>query len=134
MQARSDPSNSLHSDQVQARTFIDARPWNCVDFVSDVHLNPLEALTAQAFWTYLQNTPAQAVFILGDLFEVWIGDDVLSDTQASFERDSNSHFLHAWQQGLFAGPGVLQSLWTAGHARPMRLGTPRPALSFESRG
>ena len=30
-----------------------------------------------AWQNYMHNTRAQAVFILGDLFEVWVGDDVV---------------------------------------------------------
>ena len=59
--------------------------WACVDFISDIHLQPAEALTFQAWSDYLLHTTADAVFILGDLFEVWVGDDVLS-VQAGFEQ------------------------------------------------
>ena len=52
--------------------------WTCVDFISDLHLQPSEALTFQVWSDYLLHTAADAVFILGDLFEVWVGDDVLS--------------------------------------------------------
>ncbi len=58
--------------------------WLCIDFISDLHLQVSDPLTFQAWSTYLQNTTADAVFILGDLFEVWVGDDVLS-LQAGFE-------------------------------------------------
>ena len=53
--------------------------WRCVDFISDLHLQAAEPQTFDAWSTYLRGTPANAVFILGDLFEVWVGDDVLSD-------------------------------------------------------
>lgn len=33
---------------------------------------------------YLQATPADAIFLLGDIFEVWVGDDALQDP-GSFE-------------------------------------------------
>lgn len=59
--------------------------WTCVDFISDIHLQASDALTFQAWSDYLQHTAADAVFILGDLFEVWVGDDVLS-AQTSFEQ------------------------------------------------
>ncbi len=49
--------------------------WRTVDFISDLHLKPDEPATFDAWAHYLQNTPAQAVFMLGDLFEVWVGDD-----------------------------------------------------------
>ena len=59
--------------------------WRCVDFISDLHLQSSDPLTFQAWSTYLQHTQADAVFILGDLFEVWIGDDILS-VESGFER------------------------------------------------
>ena len=49
--------------------------WTAVDFVSDLHLGPALPRTFDAFARYLGGTPADAVFILGDLFEGWIGDD-----------------------------------------------------------
>ena len=49
--------------------------WRTIDFVSDLHLSPALPRTFDAFARLLRTTPADAVFILGDLFEVWIGDD-----------------------------------------------------------
>ena len=49
--------------------------WRSVDFVSDLHLSLDMPRTFDAFGHYLLNTRADAVFILGDLFEVWVGDD-----------------------------------------------------------
>ncbi len=51
--------------------------WRCVDFISDLHLQASEPLTFTAWRDYLATTCADAVFILGDLFEVWVGDDLL---------------------------------------------------------
>ena len=51
--------------------------WQAVDFISDLHLHASEPATFTAWQRYMQTTPADAVFILGDLFEVWVGDDVL---------------------------------------------------------
>lgn len=53
--------------------------WRAVDFISDVHLHSSEAATANAWRHYLQHTTCDALFILGDLFEVWIGDDMLDN-------------------------------------------------------
>jgi UDP-2,3-diacylglucosamine hydrolase len=64
---------------------IDAPPqWGCVDFISDLHLHAADTATFTAWSRYLHDTTADAVFILGDLFEVWVGDDATSDP-ASFE-------------------------------------------------
>lgn len=49
--------------------------WRTVDFISDLHLRPEEPQTFDAWARYLGATHADAVFILGDLFEVWVGDD-----------------------------------------------------------
>ena len=49
--------------------------WQVVDFISDLHLQASEPATAQAWEHYMVHTRADAVFILGDLFEVWVGDD-----------------------------------------------------------
>lgn len=60
----------------QALDRVSAPPhWHAVDFISDLHLHPGEPQTFGAWQRYLQYTAAQAVFILGDLFEVWVGDD-----------------------------------------------------------
>ena len=51
--------------------------WRTVDFISDLHLNADEPATFTAWQAYLRDTPADAVFMLGDLFEVWVGDDAV---------------------------------------------------------
>ena len=64
---------------------IDAPPqWGCVDFISDLHLQASDTATFDAWSRYMHGTQADAVFILGDLFEVWVGDDTASDP-SSFE-------------------------------------------------
>lgn len=61
--------------------------WQHVDFISDLHLQASEPLTFQAWQAYMGRTRADAVFILGDLFEVWVGDDAASAGMAGgFER------------------------------------------------
>ncbi|MDE1950655.1 MAG: metallophosphoesterase, partial [Burkholderiales bacterium] len=49
--------------------------WRAIDFISDLHLSAALPRTFAAWAAHLRSTPADAVFILGDLFEVWIGDD-----------------------------------------------------------
>ena len=58
--------------------------WRAVDFVSDLHLKPDEPGTFEAWIDYLRRTSADALFILGDLFEAWVGDD--SAVPGSFEQ------------------------------------------------
>lgn len=52
--------------------------WRVIDFISDLHLQAAEPETFAAWQRYLVTTRADAVFILGDLFEVWVGDDATS--------------------------------------------------------
>ncbi|MBK9394751.1 MAG: UDP-2,3-diacylglucosamine diphosphatase [Uliginosibacterium sp.] len=49
-------------------------------FISDLHLCPEQPETARAFQAYLHGPAADAsdLWILGDLFEYWTGDDDLS--------------------------------------------------------
>lgn len=49
--------------------------WRAVDFISDLHLSAKLPGTFEAFRRHLDETPADAVLILGDLFEAWVGDD-----------------------------------------------------------
>lgn len=49
-----------------------------MDFISDLHLHAGDPDTFSVWRHYLQRTSAQAVFVLGDLFDVWIGDDILA--------------------------------------------------------
>ncbi|WP_028216939.1 UDP-2,3-diacylglucosamine diphosphatase [Paraburkholderia oxyphila] len=55
-----------------------ARPFF---FISDLHLSEAIPRTVAAFEHFINVTADQAdsVFILGDLFEYWIGDDMLAD-------------------------------------------------------
>jgi UDP-2,3-diacylglucosamine hydrolase len=46
---------------------------------SDIHLSENNPATALAFYDFLEDASQQAsaLFILGDLFDVWVGDDVI---------------------------------------------------------
>ncbi|WP_332748091.1 UDP-2,3-diacylglucosamine diphosphatase [Hydrogenophaga sp.] len=62
--------------------------WQAVEFISDLHLQPGEPKTLEVWRAFLQRPAherADALFILGDLFEVWVGDDVL-DSSASTDQ------------------------------------------------
>lgn len=53
-------------------------------FISDLHLHPARPATLRAFAQFLQNhTHCERLFILGDLFDVWVGDDDDSDIAQS---------------------------------------------------
>jgi UDP-2,3-diacylglucosamine hydrolase len=57
--------------------------WRAIDFISDLHLCAAMPRTFDAFASHLRHTQAGAVFILGDLFELWVGDDM---RQRPFEQ------------------------------------------------
>ncbi len=51
--------------------------------ISDLHLCAQRPAVTQAFlhWLRTEVAHAEALYILGDFFEVWVGDDVLDDPQ-----------------------------------------------------
>lgn len=95
--------------------------WRTLEFISDVHLQAAEPATARMWAHYLSQTRADAVFILGDLFEAWIGDDLLGadDPAADFARhcvqalQATSRrcalfFMHG-NRDFLAGPALMQA-------------------------
>ncbi len=63
--------------------------WRVVDFISDLHLHAGDGATFAAWKSYLLQSTAQAVFMLGDLFEVWVGDDMLDSDAGPAHADEN---------------------------------------------
>ncbi|MBC3906406.1 UDP-2,3-diacylglucosamine diphosphatase [Undibacterium umbellatum] len=59
-----------------------AQPELVALFVSDTHLNTTLPLTTAAFLSFLdkQATQAKSLYLLGDLFEYWVGDDNINDS------------------------------------------------------
>jgi UDP-2,3-diacylglucosamine hydrolase len=55
--------------------FVAPAGWTRIDVISDLHLAADMPRTFAAWATWLRATPADAVFILGDLFDAWVGDD-----------------------------------------------------------
>jgi UDP-2,3-diacylglucosamine hydrolase len=49
--------------------------WQAVDFISDLHLGDDTPRTFAAWEAQLLDTPADAVVMLGDWLEMWVGDD-----------------------------------------------------------
>jgi UDP-2,3-diacylglucosamine hydrolase len=95
--------------------------WRTVDFISDLHLQASDRATFTAWQHYLESTPADAVFILGDLFEVWVGDDAIGEdlharppalTRAARRRWANAagrlalFFMHG-NRDFLVGQGLM---------------------------
>jgi UDP-2,3-diacylglucosamine hydrolase len=66
-----------------------SQSWATVDFISDLHLSESEPATFAAWQRYMSSTTASAVFILGDLFEVWVGDDSIRADISTQSSDLN---------------------------------------------
>jgi UDP-2,3-diacylglucosamine hydrolase len=89
--------------------------WRAVDFISDLHLCETMPATFAAWAQHLQHTTADAVFMLGDLFEVWVGDDA---RHRPFERrcveamaEAASHRMLGFMAGnrdFLVGPALLK--------------------------
>jgi UDP-2,3-diacylglucosamine hydrolase len=59
--------------------------WARVDFISDLHLHEGASATFELWRRYMAGVQADALFILGDLFEAWVGDDIAA--APGFEAD-----------------------------------------------
>ena len=84
-------------------------------FISDLHLDPARPAVTRALAAFLLSTThCDALYILGDLFESWIGDDddaalaqeVAPCCSASAQRARAVHY--AGQSGFSAGRRFLQ--------------------------
>lgn len=93
-----------------AQVVIAEPSWQVLDFISDLHLQANDVNTFQAFEHYLKQTPADALFILGDLFEVWVGDDLLHATGTSEAR-----FIQRCQQLLLAATSRMRIYFLHGN-------------------
>lgn len=73
--------------------------WRAIDLLSDVHLHASQPATFEAWRNHLLHTPADAVLMLGDLFEVWVGDDA---RHAGFEAQCAAVLREAAQRRWLA--------------------------------
>jgi len=69
--------------------------WRSIDFISDLHLSSSTPATSAALQSHLRHTTADAVFLLGDVFEVWVGDDSRAD---AFEAEITAMLADAAAQ------------------------------------
>ena len=112
-------------------TFAAPATWRAIDFISDLHLAAYTPRTFDAWAAHLGNTSADAVFILGDLFEVWIGDDLAeSDFEARVvavlktAAERRAIAFMAGNRDFLVGDAMLESLGV------MRLRDPTLLLAF----
>jgi len=57
-------------------------------FISDLHLRPIRPATTQRFLNFLEHRAAgvESLYILGDLFDAWVGDDDPSPPNNAVKR------------------------------------------------
>jgi UDP-2,3-diacylglucosamine hydrolase len=99
--------------------------WRTIDLLSDVHLSADMPRTFDVWARHLLETPADAVLMLGDLFEVWVGDD---SRHEGFEREcadvlsrASARRTLAFMPGnrdFLVGPGLLAQCGVKGLADP----------------
>ena len=91
--------------------------WRTADVISDLHLQASDPATFAAWRAYMGAATADAVFILGDLFEVWVGDDAAD--APGFEADCAAvlqataarlpvFFMHG-NRDFLVGPGLMRA-------------------------
>lgn len=87
-------------------------------FISDLHLSPERPEVTRAFLYFLEQhaSSAKALFVLGDLFEAWIGDDDTCPTgtqvQQAFKQLTDQGvalFIQHGNRDFFIGKRFLQA-------------------------
>jgi UDP-2,3-diacylglucosamine hydrolase len=88
-------------------------------FISDLHLQASHPSTAQAFFDFLAGPAihAESLYLLGDIFEYWAGDDDLetpfnADVAAALHRLADAGVKVYWMAGnrdFLAGQGFAQA-------------------------
>ena len=89
--------------------------WQAVDLISDLHLQAAEPGTFEAWAAHMRSTPADAVLLLGDVFEVWVGDDAVAHDPflqacAAVLRQASQRMTVGFMPGnrdFLVGPGFL---------------------------
>lgn len=87
MRASNGEKASILPDPGQAALLEQARPYNAgmtTLFISDLHLDPARPDITRLFGEFVDGEArgADALYILGDLFEAWVGDDDPSEAGA----------------------------------------------------
>jgi UDP-2,3-diacylglucosamine hydrolase len=108
--------------------------WRCIEFISDLHLQASDAPTFEAWRSYMASCTAHALFILGDLFEVWVGDDLVNEPGFAADCAAVLHatahrrpvFIMHGNRDFLMGDGLMKSCGATLLADPT-------VLTFEGR-
>ena len=75
-------------------------------FISDIHLTQKNELIKNSFFSFLDNFPNEVdnLFIVGDLFDLWIGDDIRNELVENLHLklkrisdDQKKIFFFSWE-------------------------------------
>lgn len=120
-------------------TFNAPASWQAVDLISDLHLQASEPATFEAWRAHMAATTADAVLLLGDVFEVWVGDDAVAfdpflQACAQVLREASARMAVGFMPGnrdFLVGPRFLQDCGLTALQDPTLLvwGTQRVLLS-----
>lgn len=86
-------------------------------FISDLHLSPEQPATVEGFLGLIGETTAEAVYLLGDLFEAWPGDDflahpfataIVTGLQGLSRRGTDLYLMHG-NRDFMLGPAFCQA-------------------------
>ena len=89
-------------------------------FIADLHLSETHPELTALFNDFMQNQAqeAQAVYILGDLFDFWIGDDETSPLISQVKQliknlteKGNCLLFHSWQSRFSRREKICTRLW-----------------------
>lgn len=121
----------MGEDALPAFAQLQAPPgWRTAEFISDLHLQAGEPPNFDAWRRYMAATRADAVFILGDLFEAWPGDDAAGEPGFDAEcaavleaaaRQRPVFFMHG-NRDFMVGPALLQRCGVTGLPDPVVFG------------
>jgi UDP-2,3-diacylglucosamine hydrolase len=109
--------------------------WRCLEFISDLHLSDQTPKTLSAWQNYLDQTLADAVMILGDLVEAWVGDDGMlegfdAQIAASLKHSARLRptYLMVGNRDFLVGQALLQA------CEVQALADPTAITAFGQRG
>jgi len=86
-------------------------------FISDLHLDESRPKVAEGFVRYLRDLrPRDQLYILGDLFEVWVGDDhetpfIQSMSQSLLDCEAETFIMHG-NRDFLIGPAFAERTGT----------------------
>lgn len=93
------------------------RPMSRSYFISDLHLSPDLPRVTQGFLALLEQIRgADALYVLGDLFEAWVGDDhrddynnrIIAAFRALADSGTKLYFVHG-NRDFLLGPGFAEA-------------------------